>query len=95
VRTLLGRQRLASKDPKAAFEHSRVALRRSPYSVDLLSLHVRILAANQRYGEAERLEKNVERLLGEACTLTVDAPPRRVTCADYLRESWAATGCAR
>jgi hypothetical protein len=95
VRTLLAKQRLANNDPKRAFEHSRVALRRSPYSLELLSLHVRILAANRRCDEAERVERNVEGLLGEPCTLVADGSPRRIRCVDYLRESWASTGCAR
>jgi hypothetical protein len=94
VRTLLAKQRLASNDPKAAFDHSRVAVRRSPYSLELLSLHVRILAANSRCDEAERVERNVEGLLGESCTLAQEGS-RRIPCVDYLRESWASTGCAR
>lgn len=95
VRTMLAEQHLARHDPKAAFQHSRVALRRSPYSVPLLSLHVRILAAGSRCDEAERVERNAEGLLADSCTLTLQGSPGPVPCVEYLRASWASTGCAR
>ena len=62
---------------------------------ELLELHVRILAANRRCEEAERLERNLEGLVNESCRVTLQNPPRTVSCVDRLRELWAESGCAR
>lgn len=94
VRAMLAEERFANGDPKAALAHSRIALRRSARSVPVLAMHVQILAANQRCGDAERLQHNLEGMLNDSCSST-EHSERCLQVLDRARKVWGSTPCAR
>ena len=88
VRLLLAKASLQAGQARAALDHARVALRRSPWSLELLALNVRALAANRRCSEARHLEANAEGLRATDCNVQTDTGTR-ISCVDYLRQAWA------
>jgi tetratricopeptide (TPR) repeat protein len=107
VALLMARQRMRLHDARGALPYTRLAIRRSPPSVELVELHLQALVAHHNCADARLLEQNAQLLFGmeawghegRACgaagALHVDDPKTCIDSVQMASAPAAATGTGR
>jgi tetratricopeptide (TPR) repeat protein len=95
VLTLLADELVRQGRAADALAHTRLALRRSPATFELLQLHLDALIANHECRDAEWVEGNAERRFQDNCTASVNGAV--INCGQFLRDRWDARNqaCSR
>lgn len=86
VLTLLADELVRQGRAADALEFTRLALKRSPATVELVELHLEALIAHHECRDAAWLEVNAERSFQDNCTARVNGAV--VNCSQALRDKW-------
>lgn len=87
VARLLAEAELSSGRPEAALAHANVALRRSPLTPELLTLHIAALAARHRCNTARALALDAETFFPSSCSVR-SGNGAVVSCGQFVRDGW-------
>ena len=86
VLTLLADELVRQGRAADALAYTRLALQRSPATLELMQLHLEALIAKHNCREVDWVEGNAERLFQEGCSATVNGVT--ISCSQLLRDKW-------